>query len=144
MCHGPSVPHTMLPISLYFIPARWSRLFCVLCVVCLTATALRSEDIDIGDTTKRTFNVPAGDAHVALKQFAQQAGLELLYSAREIAGAKTNAVKGELTAQDALKRLLSGTRLIATPGKNRGAVAVTRAPDPNGSRAAPTEIGGRP
>ncbi|HRP05704.1 MAG TPA: STN domain-containing protein [Opitutaceae bacterium] len=134
----------MLPMPLHFIPALWSRLFCVLCAVSLTATALHSEPFDVGDATKRTFDVPAGDAHVALKQFAQQAGLELLYSAREIAGAKTNAVKGELTAQDALKRLLSGTRLIATPGKNRGAVAVTRAPDPNGSRAAPMEIGDRP
>lgn len=134
----------MLPIPLHIIAARWSRLFCALCTVSFTAAALRSEAFEVGDTTKKTFNVPAGDAHVALKQFAQQAGLELLYSAREIAGAKTNAVKGELTTQDALKRLLSGTRLIATPGKNRGAVAVTRAPDPNGSRAAPKEIGDRP
>ncbi|MBP7142311.1 MAG: STN domain-containing protein [Opitutaceae bacterium] len=119
-------------------------LFCLICVILSTAATLRSEANDVGDTTRRIFDVPAGEAHIALKQFAQQAGLELLYSAREIAGAKTNAVKGELTARDALKRLLSGTSLIAMPGKSRGAVAVTRAPDPNGSRAAPTEIGRRP
>ncbi|MBP8256309.1 MAG: STN domain-containing protein [Opitutaceae bacterium] len=134
----------MLHVPLHFTLARGRRLFCALFAVFTVATALRSEAYDAGDATKRTFDVPAGDAPIALKQFAQQAGMELLYSAREIAGARTNAVKGELTAHEALEKLLSGTSLIATPGKSRGAVAVTRAPDPNGSRAAPTEIGCRP
>lgn len=87
---------------------------------------------EVGDSTKKSFDVPAGEASVALKQFAQQAGVELLYSAKEIGGTRTNAIKGVLTPQEALMKMLSGTKLIATPGKDRGAVAVTRAPDPNG------------
>jgi outer membrane receptor for ferric coprogen and ferric-rhodotorulic acid len=46
------------------------------------------------DAAKKSFDVPAGDAPHSLKQFAQQSGLELLYSTKEIAGATTNAVKG--------------------------------------------------
>lgn len=114
-----------------FILTRLLRLTCILCFGFSVAALLRGES-EVGDTATRSFDIPAGEAHVALKQFAQQAGLELLYSAREIAGTKTNAVKGVFTPQEALKHMLSGTRLIATPGKNRGAVAVTRAPDPNG------------
>lgn len=121
-----------------------TRLVCALCFVFSAAVVLRSEAIEVEHATKRTFDVPAGDAPVALKQFAQQSGLELLYSTRAIEGAKTNPVKGELTVHEALKRLLSGTNLIATPGKNRGAFAVTRTPDPNESRAPPTETGDRP
>lgn len=111
---------------------RLLRLACVLSFGFSVAAVLRGESSEIGDTATRSFDIPAGEAHVALKQFAQQAGLELLYSAREIAGTKTNTVKGVFTPHEALKQMLSGTKLIATPGKNRGAVAVTRAPDPNG------------
>jgi len=96
------------------------------------ASGLIAAAAEVGDTTKKTFDVPAGDAPLSLKQFAQQAGVELLYSAKEIAGTKTNAVKGVLTPHEALTKMLRGTKLIATPGKSRGAVAVTRAPDPNG------------
>jgi hypothetical protein len=96
------------------------------------ATAVFAAAAEAADATRKSFNVPAADAPVSLKQFAQQAGLELLYSARDVAGAKTNAVKGLLTPREALTKMLSGTKLIATPGKNRGAIAVTRAPDPNG------------
>lgn len=81
---------------------------------------------------KKSFNVPAGDAPTSLKQFAQQSGVELLYSPKEIEGTKTNAVKGYLTPREALAKLLDGTKLIATPGKTSGALAVTRAADPNG------------
>lgn len=82
--------------------------------------------------TKKSFNVPAGDASVSLKQFAQQSGIELLYSPKEIEGARTNAVKGHLTPREALAKMLDGTKLVATPAKTTGAVAVTRAADPNG------------
>jgi hypothetical protein len=81
---------------------------------------------------KKSFDVPAGNAPVSLKQFAQQSGLELLYSVKDIEGTKTNAVKGLFTPREALVKMLSGTKLIATPGKVSGAFAVTRAPDPNG------------
>ncbi len=111
---------------------RILRLAAVLCLGLSAASAGRAASDEAGEATKKSFDVPAAEAPVSLKQFAQQAGMELLYSAKEVAGAKTNAVKGVLTPREALSRMLSGTKLIATPGKNRGAIAVTRAPDPNG------------
>jgi hypothetical protein len=111
---------------------RILRLAALVCFGLGAATAVPAASADTPDATIKSFNVPAADAPVSLKQFAQQAGLELLYSARDVAGAKTNAVKGLLTPREALTKMLSGTKLIATPGKNRGAIAVTRAPDPNG------------
>lgn len=104
---------------------------CILCLGFSAGAALRGESPDVGDSATRTFDVPAGDAHITLKQFAQQARLELLYSAREIEGTRTNPIKGDFTPREALSKMLNGTKLIATPGRNRGAVAVTRAPDPN-------------
>ncbi|HEY0947603.1 MAG TPA: TonB-dependent receptor plug domain-containing protein, partial [Opitutaceae bacterium] len=85
----------------------------------------------------RAFDIPAADATASLKQYAQQAGVELLYSTKEVEGEKTNALKGEFTPQEALTRLLASTRLIATPTRMNGAVAITRSPDPNGATTSP-------
>ena len=122
----------MLNPDCFSLFARFLRHAVVVCFGFCAASCLNAATAEFGDTSKKSFDVPAGDAPVSLKQFAQQAGLELLYSAREIAGAKTNAVKGVFTAREALAKMLTGTKLIATPGKSRGAVAVTRAHDPNG------------
>ncbi len=115
----------------HLLTFRGLRLAAFLCFAG-SALNLNAATPVIGDAIKKAFDVPAAEAPLALKQFAQQSGLELLYSATEIGGAKTNAIKGVYTSQDALTKMLSGTKLIATPGKNRGAVAVTRAPSPNG------------
>ena len=97
------------------------------------------------DAGKRMpFDIAAADAPVALKQFAQQSKIELLYSTGEVAGTRTNQVRGELLPREALVRLLEGTGLIVTQGKNNGALAVTRVPDPNVQRAALTTNSDRP
>lgn len=111
---------------------RFIRRVGILFVVFCAGQGLWGETPQGGGPSTRSFDIPAAEAQVALKKFAQQSGLELLYSTREIVGITTNAVKGVFTAQEALHHLLDGTKLIATPGRNRGAVAVTRAPDPNG------------
>jgi TonB-dependent receptor len=82
------------------------------------------------------FNIPAADAAVALKQFAQQSQIELLYSTGDVANTTTKAVRGEFVPREALGRLLEGTGLVVTQGKTNGVLAVTRAADPNGARAA--------
>lgn len=122
----------MLNPVCFHIIRRGLQIAAFLCIGFGAAFAAQPAAADAGNATKKSFDVPAADAPVSLKQFAQQAGMELLYSAREVAGAKTNAVKGLLTPREALTKMLSGTKLIATPGKNRGAIAVTRAPDPKG------------
>ena len=85
----------------------------------LTASAFAA------DTTKKTYDIPAGDAAVALKQFSATSGRETLFAADAVRGVKTAAVKGELTAQEAIDALLSGSGLVATVDSS-GAIAVRR------------------
>jgi outer membrane receptor protein involved in Fe transport len=89
------------------------------------------------DDTKKNFDVPAGDAIATLKQAAQQGGVEIMFPAATVQGVKTNPVKGELGAGDALDRMLNGTGLVVVRDEKTGAFAVKKAPVPNVSRTAP-------
>jgi TonB-dependent receptor len=91
------------------------------------------------------FDIPASSAAQALKKLADQSGQQLLYSNNDLAGVTTNAVKGELTTQVALSRLLAGTPLVATRDQKSGAIAVGReSTSPNEPRAAQTRESDRP
>ena len=54
---------------------------------------------------RKAFDVPADDAARALKQFAAQAGEQLLYSTSDVSGVRTLAVRGEMTPREALGRM---------------------------------------
>jgi outer membrane receptor protein involved in Fe transport len=74
----------------------------------------------------RRFDVPAGDAAVTLKQAARQGGLEIVFPATHVRGVKTAAVKGNLTPQAALNRMLAGTELVLVQDAKSGALSVSR------------------
>src|SRR4051812_6938933 len=76
------------------------------------------------EAPKKTFDVPAGDAAQTLKQFATQAGCQIVFPSEVVAAVKTNPVQGELTASDALDRMLHDTGLGATLEQKSGAYAV--------------------
>lgn len=87
---------------------------------------------------KVSFNIPADKAAQALKKFSAQSGQQLLYSNSDLAGVTTQEVKGDFTNEEALRRLLAGTPLMATRDQRNGAVAVGReSSGPKGQRAAP-------
>lgn len=111
----------------------------LLCVLCFSP---RCPAADAGG--KRDFNIPAGTAASTLKQFVQQSGIELLYSSDAIAGAETKSVSGQLAPREALRRMLAGSALVVAEGKKNGAMAVTRAPDPNDPRVVPALPSDRP
>lgn len=90
-----------------------------------------------------SFDIPAGEAVKALRQFSAQSGQQLLYSNDDLAGVKTNEVKGRLSVQEALDQLLAKTPLAASRDNSNGAVAVGRKADPNANRAI-AESSGRP
>ncbi|MCW5548330.1 MAG: TonB-dependent receptor, partial [Opitutaceae bacterium] len=81
---------------------------------------------------KKAYDLPADDAAVVLRQFAEQAGVEIVYSAEAVRGVRTNAVAGEFTALDAVNRLIAGTDLLAVQDEKTGAIAVNRTPAPAG------------
>ena len=57
------------------------------------------------------FDVPATEAIRAIPEFARQAGLQIVAPADELKGVITPAIRGNLEARAALKRLLIGTGL---------------------------------
>jgi len=91
------------------------------------------------ETTKKSYSIPAGEARDALKQFSEQSGEELLYSADAIAGVKTNALNGSFIAQEALNRLLSGTSLYAVQDAKTKGFAVARIADEKEGQSDPKD-----
>jgi iron complex outermembrane recepter protein len=85
--------------------------------------------------TKRNYDLPAGDAATAFRQFSEASGMELLYAAELARGVRTAAVRGEYTALEALNLMLAGTNLQAVREEQSGALVVKRAEGPNGPGA---------
>lgn len=88
--------------------------------------------------TKKTYDLPAGDAVERLRQFAEISGRETLFATDVVRGVRTQPVKGELGAAEALNQMLEGTGLLVVADPKTGALAVRRNPDPNGQGTAPT------
>jgi len=55
------------------------------------------------------FNIPSGDLATALDSYTKQSGVALLYPADAVRGTHTRGAKGELSADVALSRILTGT-----------------------------------
>jgi iron complex outermembrane receptor protein len=60
-------------------------------------------------------DIPAGDLKAAVDQYAQQSGTQVIYSPDDLAGRRTPGIHGNLTPEQALGQLLSGTDLVAKP-----------------------------
>ena len=75
----------------------------------------------------RTFNVTEQDAASGVAAFARQADIQLLISARDARGRRTNAVRGDFTVADGLQQLLanSGLRAQATGAQTYSVVPVS-------------------
>jgi iron complex outermembrane recepter protein len=67
-----------------------------------------------GQTTDRRieFAIAPASLSTALAQYAQQAKVELIYTPALASGRKSPGVKGQLSALDALSRLLAGTGIV--------------------------------
>lgn len=79
------------------------------CIAAAVAMALLATQVTA--QTSKAFDVPAGDLAGALEVFAQQSGARFMYSVGDVKGLKTAGVHGELTAEEAVGRLLKGTGL---------------------------------
>jgi hypothetical protein len=90
----------------------------------------------------KSFNIPAGPADQALKQFTAQSGAEVLYPAEIVRGVRTSAVQGNLTPTDALQRLLGGTPLSVRQDERTQTFLISR--DPKAPGAAQIETSDRP
>src|SRR4051812_33617802 len=60
---------------------------------------------------QQAFDIPTGDAADTLKRFAEKSGQQIVYLVDLVRGVKTNSLKGQFTAREALKHLVAGTVL---------------------------------
>lgn len=91
---------------------------------------------DATDPSTKSFDVPAGDASITIKQFAKQADRAIMYPSEPLTGVQTSAIKGNFTPHEALDRMLAGTDFVAIEDVKSGALAVKRVNGPNAQRAA--------
>ena len=69
-------------------------------------------------------NIPAGDLETALNAYAAQTGVPLALSATSASRVQTKGVRGNLSADEALSRLLAGTGFVAR--RDSGLVTIVR------------------
>ena len=74
----------------------------------------------------KSYNVPGGDAAATLTQFARNSGCQIVYLVENVRDEKTQPVRGEYAALDALRVMLSGTALFAVQDESTGALVVSR------------------
>lgn len=92
----------------------------------LAALAFMASSTRAADAAKKAFDVPAGEAVRTLKQFAAQAGSEIVFSPEVVGAVQTRAVLGQLTPREALDAMLADTGLVAGQEQKTGAFAVRR------------------
>ena len=78
-----------------------------------------------GSAHAESFNIAGGDLESALSAYTAQTGVELVVSDDAIRGIHTKGAKGDISPEDALSRILSGTGFVGQrhPG---GTIAVVR------------------
>ncbi|MFL6586679.1 MAG: TonB-dependent receptor domain-containing protein [Luteimonas sp.] len=92
----------------------------LLALACATALSAQAQ-------TAPVTAVPAGDLATALDAFARQSGVQLVYRADQLRGARTRGIDAGLSPQQALDRLLQGSGFVAQRDAD-GAVLVVPQP----------------
>jgi iron complex outermembrane recepter protein len=87
----------------------------------------------------KPIDVPAGELHAALQLLAKQADVELVFQPQHVKGLRTQGVKGTLSAEDALQKLLQGTQLQLRTDPTTGAMMIA-APPAASEASAPVPI----
>ncbi|WP_407353762.1 TonB-dependent receptor domain-containing protein [Luteimonas sp. R10] len=106
----------------------------VLRIAALTMALGAAQAVHAADGRK--VEVPAGDLISALKALSSQADVEFVYEAGQLQGLQTNGASGELSAEEAVARLLEGTNLQVA-GHRSGAIVISTSPPAVIEAAAP-------
>lgn len=73
-----------------------------------------------------SLDIQASSADRALKDFAKQAGVEIIFDANSVENIDTNEVKGNLQPGEALAMMLDGTLLTIEEDPKTGAFAIKK------------------
>lgn len=111
---------------------RWGELRPFVVIWAIAATGWAADSAG-----KKSFDIPATEAVIALEQFSAQSGAQVIFPEEAIEGAQTNALKGAFTPAEAIDRLLAGTNLQAAQDRQSGSFAVSRVTHPRRETADP-------
>jgi iron complex outermembrane recepter protein len=104
---------------------RFSLLYAWALLIAMLLPGAAASDVQPNDV--RRFDIPRQRADQALIEFAEQADVTFIFPAAQARKVTANAVRGELTAQEAIAKLLQGTGL--QPGFNASGVWTVKAND---------------
>ena len=129
-----------LSSSVSFPSARsaWRQILVAGCLILATAAA------SAASAAKHAFDLGGDTADRSIKLFSDQSGQQVIVPSTVVAGVRTNAVKGDYTAREALDRLLAGTGLVAAQDEKTGAFAVKKSPPPGVGSPTPSGAPAQP
>lgn len=93
----------------------------VFCDVLVTPPAAAA-----AETQRKHYDIGGGDAAGTLKRMADESGRQIVFLVDVVRGVKTNPVKGEYTAREALDRMVANTRLVVAEDEKTGALMINR------------------
>ncbi|WP_238345756.1 TonB-dependent receptor [Luteimonas saliphila] len=103
-----------------------TRLFrtSLLAIACSLSLAVSAQD-----SARTPIDIPSGDLVSSLQSLTRQSGAELAYREDLLSGLKANAVRGSLTAEQALEKMLEGTGFTSRKDPS-GALMIIRRDGP--------------
>jgi len=114
----------------------------LLAIACSVSLAAAAQGGDV-----KSISIPAGELSGALDVLAKQSGVEFIYHADQLKGVRTDGVNGNLSADEALTRLLRGSG-FTTKRDVSGAILIIRdntpAPKPPGPKKQPESASASP
>src|ERR1700716_132092 len=105
----------------------------------LAATVCIAAIVAPAQAQNQHFQIASGDLGQALDAYIHQTGRQLIYRVDDVRGVHSPGVQGEMSADDALAALLSGTG-FASRTDSSGALAIFRDPRPLGDDHPLSEI----
>src|SRR6266699_3342813 len=112
---------------------RCTRMALLWATVVLVMLSLALQPATAQTSDRHHFDIPAGDLGKALTLLGQQAEREIVFPAEIARGKRSLAVQGDLTAKEALDKLLAGSGLTYRLNST-GPVIVEASPGPLGER----------
>ncbi|MEP6897571.1 MAG: TonB-dependent receptor, partial [Rhodanobacter sp.] len=115
----------------------------LLALACSAAFAVQAQT-----DTVRSLHIPSGNLVTALDALAKQTGAQFIYQEDQLRGLQTQGVDGNISTDDALKRLLAGSGYTVRHDASGAMVIVKgagpRTPAPRATRAATAPDTGNP
>ncbi len=89
---------------------------------------LNTQAISRVNTTLHNIEITQGPASETLVELQNITGVDIIYRPRILTGIQTNAIQGRMTAEEAVRAMVSGTGLEVVQDSDSGAIAIIQPP----------------